>query len=155
MTVYVVRHADAKSRSTWPKPDHLRPLSTRGSRQAQALPDLLADADVRRIISSPAVRCIDTVRPLGEKHDVDVTVDPALFEGADGKAALAVVLDAASKKGDSVLCTHGDLVPDVLRRLARHGLVVHGGPRWPKGSTWVLSGDADGLRDARYLAPPA
>ena len=155
MTVYMVRHADAKSRSSWAGADKLRPLSTKGQRQADALPSLLADGDVRRIISSPAVRCIDTLRPLADKHGIKVLVEPALFEGADGKEALAIVLDAARKKGDSVLCTHGDLVPDVLRRLARHGLVVHGGPRWPKGSTWVLSGDASGLRDARYLAPPA
>ncbi|MEY2591429.1 MAG: hypothetical protein QOJ67_3413, partial [Acidimicrobiaceae bacterium] len=55
---------------------------------------------------------------------------------------------------DSVLCTHGDIIPEVLRALARDGVKLLDEFRWAKGSTWVLDGPDGQITEARYLPPP-
>ena len=57
MTVFLVRHADAKSRAHWQGDDDLRPLSRKGESQAWGLVGQLKGAHIRRILSSPAIRC--------------------------------------------------------------------------------------------------
>ena len=82
MTVFLVRHADAKSRANWPHPDETRPLTRKGGTQADGLVDLLRKHPVRRILSSPAVRCVETVAPLANKLGLEGRGDRhALFEG--------------------------------------------------------------------------
>jgi 8-oxo-dGTP diphosphatase len=154
MTVYLVRHADAKSRSNWHAQDRLRPLTKKGERQAAGLVDQLRDADVRRVLSSPAVRCIETVKPLATKHSVEVEAVAALMEAQPTKPALRALLDAADSTGDVVLCTHGDLIPELLRALGKQGIRLLDDLRFAKGSTWVLSADGHTLTEARYLPPP-
>lgn len=154
MTVYLVRHADAKSRAHWPGADIDRPLTKKGLRQAMGIRDLLAGADIRRISSSPAVRCTETVAPLASKVAVEVQTTDALLEGADTDTALALLEGVASAKGDSVLCTHGDLVPELLRTLIRDGLRTDDELRFAKGSTWVLQAKRGALKEARYVPPP-
>jgi 8-oxo-dGTP diphosphatase len=154
MTVFLVRHADAKSRANWPHPDETRPLSRKGVRQAEGIKDLLLDRPIRRIVSSPAVRCVDTLAPLASKLGLTVEQSDTLFEGASTSTAYDLVRTSARAKGDTVLCTHGDLVPELLRLAARDGLSVEDSPRWPKGSTWALDGDGDQFTRGRYLPPP-
>src|SRR5437868_1792545 len=72
MTVFLVRHADAKSRANWPGDDVDRPLTRKGEAQAWGLVDLLHHSRIKRILSSPAVRCIETVKPLASKVGVPV-----------------------------------------------------------------------------------
>src|SRR4051812_14666812 len=78
MGVYLVRHADAKSRSSWPDADHLRPLTKKGQRQARGLIPLYDSVNIRRVLSSPAVRCVATVAPLASKAGLDVQESKAL-----------------------------------------------------------------------------
>src|SRR4051794_39945165 len=82
MTVFLVRHADAKSRANWPHPDDTRPLSRKGLHQAEALVDRLVDRPVRRVLSSPAVRCVETLAPLAGKLGLSVQQTESLLEGA-------------------------------------------------------------------------
>lgn len=153
MTVYLVRHADAKSRANWPTEDELRPLSKKGEAQAKGLVSQLEGASISRVLSSPAVRCMNTVEPLAAKHGVKVEQSDLLLEGADGGAAYDLLRRVADENGDAVLCTHGDLIPELLRIANRDGLAFDDEPRWPKGSTWAIDGNGDGLTRARYLAP--
>lgn len=154
MTVFLVRHADAKSRGNWPHPDETRPLSRKGQDQADGLVDLLLDGTVRRILSSPSVRCVDTVMPLATKLGLKVQKTDTLLEGASTSKAYDLVRHSAREKGDTVLCTHGDLVPELLRLAARDGVSTEDTPRWPKGSTWALHVSGHHLTTARYLPPP-
>jgi 8-oxo-dGTP diphosphatase len=155
MAVYLVRHAVAQSRSDYGEgDDDLRPLTKRGERQSARLTDMLAEADGRRIYSSPAIRCVDTVAPLAGKLGLDVRSVAALREGSGGRAAYELVRDCARRKGDSVLCTHGDIVPEVLRRIARDGATLPDELRWAKGSTWILETDGDNVVKATYVPPP-
>ena len=153
MAVHLVRHAVAVGRSGWDGADFARPLTPRGRRQAQALIRFFSGNDVRRIRTSPAVRCRDTVVPLGLELGLDVLDDDRLAEGGDDLDALAMVQKLAAKKGDTVLCSHGDIIPDVLRRLARAGVTVESELLIAKGSVWELVTNGDEITSARYHPP--
>jgi 8-oxo-dGTP diphosphatase len=152
VTLYVVRHAKAGSRSAWREPDDLRPLSKPGRRQATAVADALADAGITRILSSPYVRCRQTVEPLGERVRLPVDLSDALAEGA----AVVDTLALLDKLGDEsvALCTHGDVVGELLR-YCRNRSVDTGDELMAKGSTWIFETEAGAIIDARYVAPPA
>lgn len=152
MTLYVARHADAGTRSDWTDDDRLRPLSARGEAQARGIAALLVDRSPARILSSPAQRCVQTVLPLAEKLDLDVTVDDRLFEGigADEVRSLVADLDAAP----TVCCTHGDVVPMLLQHLVRLGMVPERELVWEKASVWEIERAHGQWGAGRYLPPP-
>ncbi len=153
MALYLVRHANAGSRSDWDGPDRDRPLSDKGRRQAQGLVHLLADRPVRRVLSSPYLRCVQTVEPLAEKLGVPVEEVAALAE--DAAAADAVELLRALDGTTAVVCTHGDLVPPILDTLAASdGLPLPPGYPFAKGSTWELDVLNGRWLSAHYLPPP-
>src|SRR4051794_38247034 len=109
MAVFLVRHAEAHSRSTWDDDDRLRPLTKKGHRQAHGIADALRHKHIHRLVSSPALRCVDTLAPLAKRLKLDVEEDEALMEGAPTKLAYGLLLEAAQAKGSVALCTHGDL----------------------------------------------
>ena len=152
MTVYVVRHAKAGSRSAWDQPDDLRPLTKAGRKQAKAIATTFDEGDVTRILSSPFVRCRQTVEPLAERLRLPVDLARGLEEGAPLVETLALF----DKLGDesAVLCTHGDVVGELLDHCLRHGvhLDVY---RLEKGSTWVFDTEAGAIVAARYVPPPS
>ena len=60
------------------------PLSPLGQAQAQALAGALQHRGVRRIISSPLSRCVQTAVPLSSLTGVPIETDPRLLEIAHG-----------------------------------------------------------------------
>jgi 8-oxo-dGTP diphosphatase len=152
MPLYLVRHAKAGSRSGWVGPDAKRPLSKGGREQADALARDLAEAPLTRILSSPYVRCIETVRPLANKVGIAVEPNKALAEGRNVDAAIELL---AALPDYAVACSHGDLIPAVVDALLRHGMHVDGEPDWRKGSIWVLDRDGDEFVRGTALPPPA
>jgi 8-oxo-dGTP diphosphatase len=112
----LLRHASAGDRGAWAGDDLLRPLDERGRRQALALREL-ADRGIRRIASSPYVRCIETVEPLAETLALTIEVDARLAEGADPDDALAFLAELDG----GVACTHGDVVEALLGRGLKKG----------------------------------
>jgi len=154
MALYLVRHAVAVGRSNWKGADELRPLTGKGRRQSDALIGLVKEADIRRVLTSPAVRCRETVVPLAEARQLAVRDTPALAEGALPAAAVELARELAGKKGDSVLCTHGDLVPAILRKLAHNGLPLRDEVHFAKGSTWELTVNDGHVVAGRYHPPP-
>jgi 8-oxo-dGTP diphosphatase len=151
-TLYVVRHADAGQRSEWDGPDRSRPLSARGQRQARGLADLLTDDRITRLVASPSARCLETLEPLGQRLGLAVESDDRLAEGRGAAGALALADELAGTRG--VLCSHGDVIPDLLDALVRGGVRLRDELRWQKASTWVLRRDGDRLAEGRYLPPP-
>jgi phosphohistidine phosphatase SixA len=114
--VYLVRHASAEARETWGGDDRLRPLDNRGLRQAEGLVEQLGRREFRRIVSSPYVRCVETVVPLAHARGLAVEHSEALGEGADAGAALALFRSA---RIPLVACVHGDLAEELLGEAAR------------------------------------
>jgi phosphohistidine phosphatase SixA len=153
VAVLLVRHAVALARRKWHEPDALRPLAPRGVRQAEALPEVLADYEVRHILSSSAFRCVDTVRPLAKDRGLEIEESDDL---AEGSTHLALVRVRARSWSPSVLCSHGDVIPWVLDALAeRDGVDLGLDPKCAKGSTWALEFDGSRCARATYIPPPA
>lgn len=150
----VVRHAHALSRRDWVDDDALRPLSPKGEKQARLLADALLGEHPDRVISSPYVRCVDTVRPLARAARLKVEEDGRLAEGG-GWGAVELVRVLAATGGTAVICSHGDVIPRVLVTLANEERIDLGpAPQVGKASVWVLRTDDTRIRSATYLAPP-
>ena len=112
---------------------------------------VLGDQPVPRTLSSPYRRCVDTLQPLATKLGLAVEVVQVL---AEGESAVAVVELLTALPDDSVLCTHGDIIPAVIDVLAFHGMAVDGEPDWRKGAMWVLEREGDEFVRAHALPPP-
>jgi 8-oxo-dGTP diphosphatase len=149
---YLVRHAKAGARGGRAGDDRLRPLSRAGRHQAEALVGMFRDIELERVLTSPYVRCVQTVQPLALDHGLPVETADVLAEGAPPDAALALLDELVHTP--SVLCTHGDIVPAVVLRLADRGVPLEGERDWKKGSTWVLERTDGSFVRARYLPPP-
>ena len=104
----LLRHASAGDRDHWAGDDEHRPLDEKGRRQAEKIAEALAAEDVRRVVSSPYVRCVQTVEPLAAALGLEVELDDRLAEGGDGSAR--ALLD----EGGVVACTHGDVIFELL-----------------------------------------
>jgi phosphohistidine phosphatase SixA len=151
MTIYLVRHAKAGSRSKWVGPDDRRPISKPGRRQAIAIADAIAAANPTKIVTSPYLRCRQTVEPLAGRADVAIDLADALAEGAPLDDSL-VLLDKVIRE-TSVLCTHGDVMGNLLRYFQANGAQLDD-DRLEKGSIWALEVNDDTVVTGRYIPPP-
>lgn len=150
MPLHLVRHAKAGRRSDWKGDDRERPLTAKGWEQARQMAKGLDDAAIERVLSSSYVRCAQTVTPLAEAHGRQVELNGALVEGEPFEGVLALL---AELPDDSVLCTHGDLLPDVIEALVRRGTVIEGEPDWRKGTRWQLVRHGGEITTARAYPP--
>ena len=153
MRLFVVRHVKAGDRSRWEGPDDERPASKRGQAQAAALADRLEHEGVSALISSPSVRCVQTLEPLAERLGLDVEIDKRLAEGSPVESTLALVGDVPDQ---AVLCSHGDVIPELIDALARRGMELGTAVDWRKATLWVLEGTDDDDRSFTRAAvePP-
>jgi 8-oxo-dGTP diphosphatase len=150
VTVYIVRHARAGQRSRWVGDDSLRPLDDRGQTQATGIADALEHHHVSALWSSPFRRCVQTLEPLGVRLRLDVHRCEALSEGADLVGAIALVRSAPA---GTVMCTHGDLLPEIIAAVIRRGASCISEPDWRKGVTWVLDrGEHESSSDDESIA---
>lgn len=151
VSVYLVRHAHAGSRSSWDGDDDERPLSPKGIRQAELLREQLDDTEPGCVVSSPARRCVETVEPLARRLGMKIETYDELVEGADPDDALALVLDLAAR--NPVVCSHGDLIPKMIRRLVGAGMKTKDANISQKGSLWLIELDKRRPVRAKYYPP--
>jgi 8-oxo-dGTP diphosphatase len=135
----LVRHASAGERKRWEGDDRLRPLDARGARQAERLVEVLAGHRIARILSSPFLRCVQTVEPLalGRGHAVEQREELAEGAGLDAFLSLGKEFAAAA------VSAHGDLVVELLGESRR------------KGSTTLLENRGASLEVVATIPPPA
>jgi 8-oxo-dGTP diphosphatase len=151
VTAYLVRHTKAGSRQDWDGPDELRPLSKAGKRQAAELADRLAERGIVTIVSSPYLRCRQTVEPLAERLHLSVEIADELAEGASLDQARRILdkVDTA----EAVVCSHGDVIGALLRDAQHHGVHLDD-DRLEKGSAWAVELEAGAIIAAEYLPAP-
>ena len=152
-TIHLIRHAKAKNRLTWEEPDHLRPLTKRGRREAGAIAERLGDDPLVRLVSSPSVRCLQTLEPLAVALDLPVETTELLAEGADGESAAELLLSLAAKD-PIACCTHGDVVFEVVDVVARSGVSLEEPRVSPVASRWVLDVEDGRFVGARFVDQP-
>ena len=156
MRITIVRHALARDKKSWPGPDLERPLDPIGERQAAGMALLLMKHKVRRIISSPAIRCVQTMQPLADAANVPIELWDEL--GRDANASRLTNCFTDPEYHNAVLCTHGEvlhqlLLVDNVRRMARHRKLS---PRrlLIKGSAWRLETTTSGrVSKLNHLRP--
>lgn len=151
--LYLVRHAKAGDRATWHGDDTHRPLTPKGQRQAELIAERLAWTITGELLSSPYLRCVETLQPLATLLTSTVRVDPRLTEGTGFAGTLQVLGEAPD---NSVLCSHGDVIPDTIQALQRRGCHILDEPHWGKGSVWLIHRDVHGdFTEASVWPPPA
>ncbi|MGZ4678058.1 MAG: SixA phosphatase family protein [Acidimicrobiia bacterium] len=148
-SIYVIRHADAGKRGV--VADDRRALNERGRRQADGIARALRSDSIVRTVTSPFERCVQTIAPLAAALDTEVELLDDLGEGRGAAAALALTESAAETLA---LCSHGDVIGELLTMLDRRGVPLDD-DRMAKGSTWVLSVVDGEVTAAHYLPPPA
>lgn len=119
--VIALRHAKALSRSDWDGADAARPLTERGRRQAKSITGPLRAFGVRRIVTSDAVRCVDTVAPLSRALGRKIVQTEKISQDSweDGTADLRSVIGRRVRAGKpAVVCSHGPVLPGILSEIA-------------------------------------
>lgn len=116
-----LRHAKARSRSDWDGSDAERPLTDRGLEQAKSIVGPLRAFGVRKIVTSDAVRCVQTVAPLGKALDRKLVTTEKISQDAweDGHDDLRSVIGRRVRSGKpAVICSHGPVLPGILTEIA-------------------------------------
>lgn len=153
MPLYVVRHAKAGSRSAWEGDDRDRPLVDEGWRQARGIAALIAPLGPTALLTSPYLRCRQTLEPLAELTGLTIVDEPRIEEDSPLERSLAALEDAPD---NAVLCSHGDVIPDALSGLIRRGMFVDEGAPLAlrKAATFILHRENGQFVRASYWAPP-
>ncbi|MFE7844175.1 NUDIX domain-containing protein [Microbacterium sp. NPDC057407] len=119
--IIALRHAKALGREDWDGADAARPLAPRGKKQANAIVGPLLAFGARKIVSSPAVRCVKTVVPLsaalGRKIDRSPLISQDAWEEGASDARTIIGQRVRARKA-AVLCSHGPVLPEILSELA-------------------------------------
>ena len=158
----IMRHASAGDKHDWDGDDLLRPLDRKGQAGALALVPLLACFDPVRIVSSPAVRCTETVAPYAAHVGAPIEVDHALTVPDRAPAARTSpdhpVTDVARLLADGVptlVCAHRENIPQLLGGACEHlGAKPPSDPSLPKAGFWVLQAGESTLAGLeRYELP--
>lgn len=139
--ILLLRHGSAGDSAAWQGDDHERPLDKRGRKQAKALVRQLGSFEPVAVVSSPYLRCLQTVEPLARSLGVPVDVRDELGyarHDLDGRPLVASFAGLTA-----VVCGHGGLEAVVLGGAA---------PKWRKGATLVLD---DELQLVESLRAPA
>jgi len=148
--IHVVRHADAGVRGHGPN-DRLRRLSPGGHARAEVLADLLDLTAASQIVSSPYVRCVQTVEPLAARRRCSIELSDSLAEGASVEAMLHLLRHLPD---GSVACTHGDMLGELTRVVDAVDDLVD--PiSFDKGGVWVLRRNGDALTLVEQLRAAA
>ncbi|HKY58562.1 MAG TPA: NUDIX hydrolase [Aeromicrobium sp.] len=132
-TVIVLRHAQARTRNGWKADDLERPLTKPGESQARKLAPLLQAYGVRGVLTSPAIRCAQTVDTYARSVKALMEVDDRLAEDTKPRAVERSIATVLDRKGPIVVCSHRPTLPWIFaslrvepRELAQgEGLVIH------------------------------
>ena len=151
--VHLIRHAKAKNLLEWTEPDDLRPLTKRGRREALAIAQRLQDDPPARLVSSPFVRCVQTLEPAALALDLAIETSDELAEGADGWAALEL-LRSLSGSPPVACCTHGDVLHEVASAVRASGVELVGPLDAPVASAWVFEFEDAEVASARFVEQP-
>jgi 8-oxo-(d)GTP phosphatase len=117
----VLRHASAGHSEAWAGDDADRPLDERGRRQAEELIDQLAPYAIKRIVSSPFVRCVETVVPLARTRGLEVETSDDLAEGANPARVRRLLHDLG---GEALVCAHRPELEPLYGKVKKGGTVI-------------------------------
>ena len=144
----VVRHAHAGIRNEADPKDRERELSEQGWSEATGLVETLAGEQIQKLLSSPYRRARQTLEPLSEALGLPIEETDDLAEDHPDRSLSYLA------HRDTVLCTHGNVIPVLLDALLEDGCEFLSPRKWEKGSTWLIDFEGGLAVRARYLDPP-
>lgn len=147
----LVRHAHAGNKASWHHDDELRPLSARGEAQAISLVAALAGDRVEFVWSSPALRCLQTLAPLGEARGLRVQPTALLAKDTNIDVLLGWLL--AHQASPWVLCTHGEVFKALLAAGLSSGVLTTPARVTEKGAAWRVTREGESSVQLEYLPP--
>ena len=134
----VLRHGFAGTKLVDAARDFERPLDADGRAAAQALPDvLLGRVTPSAVVSSPFLRCTQTVAPLARRLGLDVV---ERHELAAASSALGCAALLRSLPDRALVCTHGELIRRVFDLECE------------KGGFWIFRRENGELHPIEYVA---
>src|SRR6478735_8761962 len=148
----VVRHAKARPRGSWTRPDPERPLDDRGEVQAQSIVPLLAAYGVTRLVSSSSLRCADTLRPYAAAAGLPLRLRDGLSEegyAADPDRSAHHLRRMVERGAPAAMCSHGPVLPSLLERL--HAMVDLSADDGPDAATALTEAGDDGMAKGEVL----
>jgi 8-oxo-dGTP diphosphatase len=117
----LLRHGKATPPSSWDGSDSSRPLLPQGVTQAAGNVQTITAWRPRRIVTSTATRCVTTVAPLAAATGIEMKRTAKISQDAweDGTGDVrSVVGKRIRSRKTAVLCSHGPVLPDLLREIA-------------------------------------
>jgi phosphohistidine phosphatase SixA len=137
----LIRHASAGKRLSTPSLDNARELDRTGRREASLVRESLAGYSIDLIVSSPLVRCLQTVAPLGTALGLGVEVRSELEPRATRRDALRLLRELPPT---ALVCTHREVFESVF----------DGAIECEKSGAWVIERRGRSLTPVAYLPPP-
>jgi 8-oxo-dGTP diphosphatase len=95
-------------------------------------------------VSSPALRCVQTVAPLASRLGIDVERVETLRREGDAADLRTLVLALSLDPTEAVICTHGELMRPLLAGFRHNGTLITSAwsdDDWllAKGTFWTLT----------------
>ena len=112
----LIRHADAGSRAAWVGHDDWRGLTDLGCAQAVEAAARLRGLPILRVLSSPALRCRQTVVPLARELSLDI--ESCWQLGATVELRHLLRFLGEDETESAVLCTHRETLQMLFAHLA-------------------------------------
>jgi 8-oxo-dGTP diphosphatase len=94
---------------------------------------------------------MQTLEPLSNATGLQVVPHELLAEGVDFIRTIEWIHTLAD---GAVMCSHGDVIPEVIDALERRGMEVNGFRESRKGSVWVLDHLAGKFTSGHAWPPP-
>ena len=151
--IIIARHTKAKPRANWSAAEDERPLAGTGKRQALALARLLTAWEPSRVLSSPWLRCVQTVAPYVNEYSLTVKEKKSLSEaGAERhpKRTAKTIASLFEKGTPALVCTHRPVLPVVLDAVAEHLLTKKQKEHLPAKDPYLEPGDILVLQVSAY-----
>lgn len=141
-TRVLMSHAHAAGHTEVDALDSFRALSPVGWTQAEGLSaELCGVVDLRCLLSSPSLRCRQTLVPLAQTLGLDIDPVPELSRSAGVDGVLRLLCSETAH--GAVLCTHPEMVAGALRRLRRDGVALGLSITTTAGSAWLIDERSD------------
>lgn len=114
-TALVLRHATSTRREDFNESIDLdRPLAAAGFAQLPAISALLGAYGVTTLLSSPAIRCIQTLQHYADQEEIKIQTNPLLLE--DNAAFTQGEWNALADHRDCVaICTHRPVIDELAK----------------------------------------
>lgn len=126
--VIALRHGKAVPGHTFDGVDAERPLLPEGKQEARAAAASIAAYLPKKLVSSDAVRCVKTIRPLAKLTGLPVKQTHKISQDGweqGGADVAAVVAKRLAKRVTAVLCSHGPVLPEIVAEVARQSNTVN------------------------------